>query len=73
MRTSGVSFLTVTLISFQPLLPHTGMGRLCTLSEPVSLSDIIKRIKSHLKLPHIRLAVGMGKTLGKQACNQDCP
>ncbi|NXC20948.1 NIF3L protein, partial [Corythaeola cristata] len=52
------------ILSLQkPLLPHTGMGRLCTLSEPVSLSDIIERIKSHLKLPHVRIAVGTGKTL----------
>ncbi|NXS67964.1 NIF3L protein, partial [Pandion haliaetus] len=54
---------TEILVLQKPLLPHTGMGRLCTLSEPVSLSDIIKRIKSHLKLPHVRLAVGTGKTL----------
>lgn len=65
MRTSGVSFLTVIFTSFQPLLPHTGMGRLCTLSEPVSLSDVMGRIKSHLKLLHIRLALGTGKALGK--------
>lgn len=54
---------TEILLLQKPLLPHTGMGRLCTLSEPVSLSDITERIKSHLKLPHVRLAVGMGKTL----------
>ncbi|XP_009888478.1 PREDICTED: putative GTP cyclohydrolase 1 type 2 NIF3L1 [Charadrius vociferus] len=54
---------TEILLLQKPLLPHTGMGRLCTLSEPVSLSDIIARIKSHLKLPHIRLAMGTGKTL----------
>ncbi|NWS97170.1 NIF3L protein, partial [Mionectes macconnelli] len=54
---------TEILLLQKPLLPHTGMGRLCTLSEPVSLSNIIERIKSHLKLPHIRIAVGMGKTL----------
>ncbi|KAM7096088.1 NIF3-like protein 1 isoform 2-T2 [Ciconia maguari] len=54
---------TEILLLQKPPLPHTGMGRLCTLSEPVSLSDIIERIKSHLKLPYIRLAVGMGKTL----------
>lgn len=59
------SNLTVILIIFQPLLPHTGMGRLCTLSEPVSLSDIIERIKGHLQLPHVRVAVGTGRTLGK--------
>ncbi|NXT00592.1 NIF3L protein, partial [Jacana jacana] len=53
---------TEILLLQKPLLPHTGMGRLCTLTEPVSLSDIIVRIKSHLKLPHIRLAMGMGKT-----------
>ncbi|NXU56520.1 NIF3L protein, partial [Turnix velox] len=54
---------TKILLLQKPPLPHTGMGRLCTLSEPVSLSEIIARIKSHLKLPHIRLAIGMGKTL----------
>ncbi|NXH10473.1 NIF3L protein, partial [Bucco capensis] len=55
---------TEILLLQKPVLPHTGMGRLCTMSEPVSLSDIIERVKSHLKLPHVRLAVGMGKTLG---------
>ncbi|XP_075286353.1 NIF3-like protein 1 isoform X2 [Opisthocomus hoazin] len=54
---------TEILLLQKPLLPHTGMGRLCTLSKPASLSDIIDRIKSHLKLPYIRLAVGVGKTL----------
>ncbi|XP_014809781.1 PREDICTED: NIF3-like protein 1 [Calidris pugnax] len=54
---------TEILLLQKPPLPHTGMGRLCTLSEPVPLSDIIARIKSHLKLPHVRLAMGTGKTL----------
>ncbi|NXF00889.1 NIF3L protein, partial [Smithornis capensis] len=54
---------TQILLLQKPLLPHTGMGRLCTLSEPVSLSHIIERIKSHLKLPHIRIALGTGRTL----------
>ncbi|NXX81168.1 NIF3L protein, partial [Urocolius indicus] len=54
---------TEILLLQKPPLPHAGMGRLCTLSEPVSLSGVIERIKSHLKLPHIRLALGMGKTL----------
>lgn len=57
---------------FQPLLPHTGMGRLCTLSEPVSLSAIIERIKGHLRLPHVRVAVGAGRTLGKWTCQPHC-
>ncbi|NXN92488.1 NIF3L protein, partial [Rhinopomastus cyanomelas] len=54
---------TEILLLHKPLLPHTGMGRLCTLHKPVSLSEIIERIKSHLKVPHIRLAIGMDKTL----------
>lgn len=41
------------------------MGRLCTLDEPVSLATMIERIKRHLKLSHIRLALGVGRTLGK--------
>ncbi|NWS71029.1 NIF3L protein, partial [Crotophaga sulcirostris] len=60
---NSLSHKTEILLLQKPLLPHTGMGRLCTLSEPVPLSDIIERIKSHLKLRHVRLAVGMGKTL----------
>nr|XP_020022458.1 NIF3-like protein 1 [Castor canadensis]XP_020022459.1 NIF3-like protein 1 [Castor canadensis] len=47
----------------KPLLLHTGMGRLCTLDEPVSLATMIERIKRYLKLSHIRLALGVGKTL----------
>ncbi|XP_024419517.2 NIF3-like protein 1 isoform X1 [Desmodus rotundus] len=50
----------------KPLLLHTGMGRLCTLDEPVSLATMIERIKKHLKLSHIRLALGVGKTLASQ-------
>uniref|UniRef100_K9IJ55 NIF3-like protein 1 n=1 Tax=Desmodus rotundus TaxID=9430 RepID=K9IJ55_DESRO len=50
----------------KPLLLHTGMGRLCTLDEPVSLATMIERIKRHLKLSHIRLALGVGKTLASQ-------
>lgn len=47
----------------KPLLLHTGMGRLCTLDESVSLATMIERIKRHLKLPHLRLALGAGRTL----------
>ncbi|NWW60249.1 NIF3L protein, partial [Ifrita kowaldi] len=54
---------TEILLLQKPLLPHTGMGRLCTLSEPLSLSDVIERIKGHLQLPHVRIAVGAGRTL----------
>lgn len=47
----------------KPLLLHTGMGRLCTLDESVSLATMIERIKRHLKLTHIRLALGVERTL----------
>ncbi|XP_015986551.2 NIF3-like protein 1 isoform X3 [Rousettus aegyptiacus] len=47
----------------KPLLLHTGMGRLCTLDESVSLTTMIDRIKAHLKLSHVRLALGVGRTL----------
>ncbi|KAM7153150.1 NIF3-like protein 1 [Macrochelys suwanniensis] len=62
-RNSHLYHKTEIMLLQKPLLPHTGMGRLCTLSEPVSLSALTERIKSHLRLPYIRLALGMGKTL----------
>ncbi|XP_012582216.1 PREDICTED: NIF3-like protein 1 isoform X2 [Condylura cristata] len=50
----------------KPMLLHTGMGRLCTLDESVSLASMIERVKRHLKLSHIRLALGAGRTLESQ-------
>lgn len=50
----------------KPLLLHTGMGRLCTLDESVSLATMIERIKRHLKLSYLRLALGVGRTLESQ-------
>ncbi|XP_074195976.1 NIF3-like protein 1 isoform X3 [Rhinolophus sinicus] len=50
----------------KPLLLHTGMGRLCILDESVSLATMIERIKRHLKLSHVRLALGAGRTLESQ-------
>ena len=37
-------------------LQDTGIGRLCTLDEAVSIETMVKRIKHHLKLDHVRLA-----------------
>ncbi|XP_010334756.2 NIF3-like protein 1 isoform X2 [Saimiri boliviensis] len=51
----------------KPLLQHTGMGRLCTLDESVSLATMIDRIKRHLKLSYVRLALGVGRTLGEMS------
>ncbi|KAM9248511.1 NIF3-like protein 1 isoform 1-T2 [Dugong dugon] len=50
----------------KPLLLHTGMGRLCTLDESVSLVTMVERIKRHLKLSHVRLSLGVGRTLESQ-------
>lgn len=64
--TSGPALLPVELGSVsQPLLPHTGMGRLCVLEEPVALATVVERVKSHLKLAHVRLALGAGRSLGE--------
>ncbi|XP_058565733.1 NIF3-like protein 1 isoform X1 [Neofelis nebulosa] len=54
---------TEILLLEKPPLPQTGMGRLCTLDEPASLATMIERIKRHLKLAHVRLALGVGRTL----------
>ncbi|CAI5761971.1 NIF3-like protein 1 [Podarcis lilfordi] len=55
------------IVSLQkPLLEDTGMGRLCALKEPVSISTLVERVKSHLRLSHIRLALGAGKSLESQ-------
>ncbi|KAJ7345474.1 hypothetical protein JRQ81_001424 [Phrynocephalus forsythii] len=50
----------------KPLLSDTGMGRLCRLKEPVSTSVVVEKVKSHLGLSHIRLALGAGKSLESQ-------
>ncbi|XP_052049693.1 NIF3-like protein 1 isoform X2 [Apodemus sylvaticus] len=47
----------------KPLLLHTGMGRLCTLDDSAPLATMIEQIKRHLKLSHLRLALGVGRTL----------
>lgn len=44
------------LYSRQVPIPMTGSGRLCTLATPVPLEELIKRIKHHLNLKHLRLA-----------------
>ncbi|XP_039073754.1 NIF3-like protein 1 isoform X2 [Hyaena hyaena] len=54
---------TEILLLEKPPLPQTGMGRLCTLDEPASLATMIERVKRHLKLAHVRLALGVGRTL----------
>uniref|UniRef100_A0A8C5Q8G1 NIF3-like protein 1 n=1 Tax=Leptobrachium leishanense TaxID=445787 RepID=A0A8C5Q8G1_9ANUR len=54
----------VELLSLQkPPLTDTGMGRLCILTQTVSVATAVERVKAHLGLNHLRLALGRGKTL----------
>lgn len=50
--------------ALQPPLPGHGQGRLSVLDQPVTLATAIQKMKSHLGLSHLRLALGQGKTLG---------
>lgn len=48
----------------QPPLLGYGQGRLSVLDDPVTVGRAIQKMKSHLGLAHLRLALGVGKTLG---------
>ncbi|XP_063791219.1 NIF3-like protein 1 [Pseudophryne corroboree] len=54
---SGAELVTLQ----KPPLVDTGMGRLCTLTEPVSITTAVERIKRYLGLKHLRLALGRKK------------
>ncbi|KAF5278464.1 hypothetical protein FQA39_LY05953 [Lamprigera yunnana] len=41
--------------------PKIGAGRQCSLKNPVGLKDVIKKLKAHIQIPHLRLAVAKGK------------
>ncbi|KAM9424282.1 NIF3-like protein 1 isoform 2-T2 [Pholidichthys leucotaenia] len=47
----------------KPPLPGHGQGRLSVLDQPVTMETAIQKMKSHLGLSHLRLALGSGKTL----------
>ena len=42
-----------------------GPGRLVVLNQPILLDEAIEKLKNHLKLPHLRLAVGVSVDRGK--------
>lgn len=54
---------------FQLPLPGHGQGRLSVLDQPVTVSTAVQKMKAHLGLTHLRLALGQGKTLGKAICS----
>ncbi|XP_067225509.1 NIF3-like protein 1 [Chanodichthys erythropterus] len=54
--------LNITQVQQPPLL-GCGQGRLSVLDEPVSVSTAVQKMKTHLGLPHLRLALGDQQTL----------
>ncbi|KAM8877322.1 NIF3-like protein 1 [Synchiropus picturatus] len=44
-------------------LPGHGQGRLSVLNQSVTIATVIEKMKSHLGLNHLRLALGSGQTL----------
>ncbi|TRY74203.1 hypothetical protein DNTS_004368 [Danionella cerebrum] len=56
------SSLNITQVQQPPLL-GCGQGRLSVLDEPVSVSTALQKMKKHLGLAHVRLALGEQQTL----------
>ncbi|XP_037546928.1 NIF3-like protein 1 [Nematolebias whitei] len=54
--------LSILKLEKPPLLGH-GQGRLSVLDFPVNVATAVQKMKSHLGLNHVRLALGAGKTL----------
>ncbi|XP_034426277.1 NIF3-like protein 1 isoform X1 [Hippoglossus hippoglossus] len=52
----------------KPPLPGYGPGRLSILVQPVTVATAIQKMKSHLGLNHLRLALGSGQTLESSVC-----
>ncbi|XP_034050182.1 NIF3-like protein 1 isoform X2 [Thalassophryne amazonica] len=49
-------------------LPGHGQGRLSILDKPITIATAIQKLKSHLGLSQLRLALGLGKTLESSVC-----
>ncbi|KAM7381663.1 hypothetical protein PAMA_012487 [Pampus argenteus] len=49
-------------------LPGHGQGRLSVLDQPVTVATAIQKMKSHLGLSHLRLALGVGRTQESSVC-----
>ena len=61
---SFISDSKFTALGGQPI-DSTGMGRKVKLTQDLSLAEAIDRTKKHLGLPHLRLVLGVGHTLGE--------
>lgn len=61
---------SLTIQKFEkPPLPGHGQGRLSVLDQPVTVATAIQKLKSHLGLSHLRLALGLGRTLESSVCS----
>ncbi|XP_028287699.1 NIF3-like protein 1 isoform X2 [Parambassis ranga] len=60
--------LSILKLENPPLLGH-GQGRLSVLDQPISVATAIQKMKSHLGLSHLRLALGLGQTLESSVCS----
>lgn len=54
------------VLSIQLPLPGYGMGRTVQLKEKITIEDAIARVKKHLEIPHLRLALARKTTLSKK-------
>ncbi|XP_022103731.1 NIF3-like protein 1 [Acanthaster planci] len=43
-------------------IPGTGTGRMCKLQNPVPMATLVQRVKEHLGLQHVQLALGSQKS-----------
>uniref|UniRef100_A0A3Q4H307 NIF3-like protein 1 n=1 Tax=Neolamprologus brichardi TaxID=32507 RepID=A0A3Q4H307_NEOBR len=55
-------------LTIPPLLGH-GQGRCSVLDQPVTIRAAVQKLKSHLGLSHLRLALGWGQTPESSVCN----
>lgn len=61
--------LSLSILKLEkPPLPGYGQGRLSVLDQPITLATAIQKMKAHLGLSHLRLALGSGQTLESSVC-----
>lgn len=59
---SALPKLVVTKLEKVPLLEHGG-GRKASLVEPITIQEAVNKVKTHLGLPHLRVALAKQSTL----------
>lgn len=47
--------------------PSIGVGRICKLSEKISLKEAVEKIKKHIGIEHLRLALAKNKSICKKS------